>query len=276
MHFLDRFLPSRRRALAEFLAKQKPVILMGRGHSGTRVLSWICTHLGVNLGTRDDLATGDVSDTRFSNEIVAIAVQSVGVTRPDQVKPRLADRFRRAVYKYFVALGPPQTPWGWKFPETYLIGPCVATVFPEARYLHLVRDGRDLAFKSHLTDNPRRKLGRLVLKTTGSLRSPRHLQAAQSWSYQVDQFDAFRASLPPGRILDLTFEQICANPGQATARICSFLGMPMTEGCRRYLDEEIDAGKISQHRELDPALVREAEAAIAPTLRRYATGSSTM
>ena len=132
----------------------------------------------------------------------------------------------------------------------------MATVFPKARYLHLVRDGRDLAFKRHLTDNPRRRLGRLVLKTTGALQHPRHLQAALSWSYQVDQFDAFRPCLPPERILDLTFEQICATPSEATGRICSFLGVPMTEACRRYLAEEIDPRKISQHREVDPALVR--------------------
>ena len=269
MHLLDRFLPSRRRALAEFLAKQKPVIVMGRGHSGTRVLSWICTRLGIQLGTREDLRSGDVSDTRFSGEITAIAVHSLGVTRLEQVKPSLADRFRRAVHRHYRELGQPAGPWGWKFPETYLIGPCVATVFPEARYLHLVRDGRDLAFKRHLTDNPRRRLGRLVLKTAGALQRPRHLQAALSWSYQVDQFDAFRPCLPPERILDLTFEQICATPGEATGRICSFLGVPMTEACRRYLAEEIDPRKISQHREVDPALVREVEAAIAPTLRRY-------
>ena len=269
MHLLDRFLPARRKALAALLARQKPVILMGRGHSGTRVLSWICTHLGVDLGTRDDLATGDVGDTRFSSEIVAIALRSVGITRPEQVPPALADRFRRAVYRFYQGLGQPSGMWGWKFPETYLIGPCVATVFPEARYLHLVRDGRDLAFKAHLTDNPRRRLGRAVLKSVGALRRPRHLQAALSWAYQVDQFDAFRPCLAPEQVLDLTFEQICANPGDAAARICAFLGVPMTEACRRYLDEDIDPGKISQHRELDPVLVREVEAEIAPSLRRY-------
>jgi hypothetical protein len=269
MDLLDRFIPARRKALAELLARQKPVVLMGRGHSGTRVLSWICTHLDVNLGTRDDLATGDVSDTRFSDEIIAIAIRSLGITQREQVQPRLADRFRRAVARYYEELGRPTGLWGWKFPETYLIGPCVDAVFPQAQYIHMVRDGRDLAFKNHLTDNPRRRLGRLVLRANNALNVPRHLQAAKSWAYQVDLFDSFRDSLPPDRVFNVTFEHLCAHPEATAEELCQFLKIPMTDACRRYLAEEIDPTKISQHRGLEPVKVREVEAQIGPTLRRY-------
>jgi hypothetical protein len=37
------------------------------------------------------------------------------------------------------------TAWGWKLCETTLILPLLAALFPTGRYIHLVRDGRDVA-----------------------------------------------------------------------------------------------------------------------------------
>jgi hypothetical protein len=269
MRLIDLIFPAQRRTRAEFLAAQRPVVLMGRGHSGTRVLSWICTHLGVNLGTREDLVTGDVSDTRFQDEIVAVALQCLGATRPEEVKPRVMDRFGRAAFRYYTDLGRPSGLWGWKFPETYLIGPCVAAAFPRARFIHLVRDGRDLAFKQHLTDNPNRKLGRAILGANGALGEPHHLQAAVSWAFQVDRFDAFSAGLPRDRVFTITFNELCMRPADAADAVCRFLGIRMTAACRRYLEEEIDTGKLDQFRESDGGQVREVEARVGPTLRRH-------
>ena len=55
-----------------FFTSASPVVLMGRGHSGTRVLSSICGYLGVNLGADEDSKAGDVSDERFQKEIKAL------------------------------------------------------------------------------------------------------------------------------------------------------------------------------------------------------------
>jgi hypothetical protein len=254
---------------AALLAGQTPVVLMGRGHSGTRVLAWICTHLGIALGTSEDLATGDAEDEQFTEEIKAVALHDLGSKSDGKLQERALRRFQKAVAGYYERLGRPAGWWGWKFPETYLITPYIAATFPRARYLHLVRDGRDLAFKHHLTDDPRRKLGRTLLREAGALDLPHHLQAAISWAFQVDRFDAFRAHLPPAQVFDVKFEQLCEQPAEQTARLCAFLNLPLTESCRTYLRDEINTGKIRQYREADPQLVREVEQRVAPTLRRY-------
>ena len=251
------------------LAAMRPVVLLGRGHSGTRVLAWMCVHLGVTLGTSGPHIEGDPDDVAFTNKIKALAARNIDVTSPRHVRESALRRFQAAVATYYAGLGSPSGMWGWKFPETYLIAPYVARTFPLARYLHLVRDGRDLAFKSHLTDNPRHRVGRAVLRACNARGLPDHLRAAASWAYQVDRFDAFRSELPPSDVFDIRFEDLCTAPRQTAERLSAFLGVPMTDACREYAETGIDTLKVAQYREQDARLVDDVERRIAGTLRRY-------
>lgn len=268
MEFLDVLLGGNT-ARRTSLAAMRPVVLMGRGHSGTRVLAWMCVHLGVKLGTSGPHIEGDPDDVTFTNKIKALAARNLDVTSPDRVREGALRRFMSAVTAYYRGLGRPTGMWGWKFPETYLIAPYVARTFPNAKYLHLVRDGRDLAFKSHLTDNPRHRVGRAVVSACDALGLPDHLRAAASWAYQVDRFDAFRAQLPASNVMDIRFEDLCTNPRPIAERLSAFLGVPMTEACRAYAETGIDTLKVAQYQDADPRLVDEVEQRIAATLRRY-------
>ena len=268
MEFLDVLLGSNASRSAT-LAAMSPVVLLGRGHSGTRVLAWMCVHLGVKLGTSSPHVEGDPDDVTFTNKIKALAAHNLDVTSPAHVREHALRRFKAAVSKYYAGLGNPSGMWGWKFPETYLIAPYVARTFPRARYLHLVRDGRDIAFKSHLTDNPRHRVGKAVLSACHALELPDHLRAAASWAYQVDRFDAFRDHLPASSVLDMRFEDLCTSPAESAERLSAFLGAPMTDACREYVASGIDTLKVAQYREQDPRLVDEVEGRIGATLRRY-------
>ncbi len=268
MAFLDVLLGSNASRSAT-LAAMSPVVLLGRGHSGTRVLAWMCVHLGVKLGTSSPHVEGDPDDVTFTNKIKALAAHNLDVTSPADVREHALRRFKAAVSKYYAGLGNPSGMWGWKFPETYLIAPYVARTFPQARYLHLVRDGRDIAFKSHLTDNPRHRVGKAVLSACHALELPDHMRAAASWAYQVDRFDAFRDHLPASSVLDMRFEDLCTSPAESAERLSAFLGASMTDACREYVASGIDTLKVAQYGEQDPRLVDDVERRIGATLRRY-------
>lgn len=252
---------------AGFLSALQPVLLMGRGHSGTRVLSFACMHLGIQLGT--SAATGDADDRTFTRTIKKIAARNLPPCTPDTVQGKDLIRFQNAVSRYYKTIGSPQTFWGWKFPETYLIGAYVARTFPQARYIHMVRDGRDLAFKKHLTDDPKRKLGKKLLSHLNAMDMPHHLQAGLSWAFQVDQFDVFRTTLNAAQVFDLRFEDLCRQPMVCMQGLCDFLNIPMTERCERYITEQLEAGKIGQFKNEDPAKISEVADLISSTLKRY-------
>jgi len=254
------------RKRAETLARHEPLVIISRGHSGTRVLTWMCAHLGFQLGTSENKRSAD-TDKRFTNCIKKLAAHTRTLRYDDAIRPRDLRRFQSAVWNYHQRLGAPPSRWGWKFPETYLMVPLVARTFPHARFLHLVRDGRDIAFKSHLTDRTDNPVGRGILADCDALDLPHHLQAALSWEYQVRHYESIQSSLPAGRVLDLRFEDLCLNPFDTAEQVCRFLDVPMTENCRRYLASEVDAGKVAQYRNESPDQVREVEERIGSTLR---------
>lgn len=241
---------------------------MGRGHSGTRILAWICEHLGIRLDTALGKDTGDPTNLRFTRTIKKIAIRNLGLTDPAAVRDRDLRRFQRAAKRYLQGLNP-AGPWGWKFPETYLIAPIVHRAFPDARYLHLIRDGRDIAFKNHLTDDPNRELGRALLARLDALEEPHFLQAARSWAFQMQTFADFRRKVPGLRILDLTFEDLLREPVESTRKMCDFLDMPFTEEARTWIEAHVNRGKIAQYLDQAPAEIRAVEAVVGPTLLEF-------
>lgn len=264
-----KFVAAKEKLLERKLAEQSPIVLMSRGHSGTRVLAWVCTHLGINLGTSEDLATGDVSFLKFSQQIKKMATGAIGIRDRRAIKEKEFHRFLKVAAEYYEYLGEPTGPWGWKFPETYLIAPYVARTFPKVRFIHQVRNGKDLAFKQHLTDDPQRKVGKKVLEAAGAIGLPHHLQAALSWAWQVDNFDKFKQSLPADSVLDISFEELCLKPDQTIDKLCNFLKIEPTAKAKDYLKQNIKPEKVDQFKENDPQQITEVESRIAETLKRY-------
>ena len=249
----------------QILADENVIIIMGRGHSGTRIMTRICEKLGINLGATDELKSGDCASLYFTRTIKKVAIHDIDCNLTNSRKTWLQNRFNRSAYKYFHNLKP-EGMWGWKFPETYLIGPYVRKTFPKARYIHLLRDGRDLAFKNHLTDDPNRKLGKVLLDHINALDDPHHLQAAASWACQVSAWDTFANDLPENSVLDLRFEDLVNDPWPEIEKIASFLKIPITQECRDFVSEEIDTSKAAQHRENPPEKIKEVIKEIGPVL----------
>lgn len=254
--------------LSAFLEKHEPVIIMGRGHSGTRVLTYACTYLGLNLGATG-VGTGDVDDTKFTSKLKKISSKNIGAHSQDQINNRDLKSFQEAVYHFHERLGAPESNWGWKFPETYLIGPYIAKTFPKAKYIHLIRDGRDIAFKQHSTDDPKNQLGKKILTHLNAMGYESYLQSAASWEFQVDNFDKFRHTLDPNQVVDVRFEDLCASPHETMQALSEFLKLPFTDACKKYLDEKVNKNKISQYLENEPKQIQEVESLISATLKRY-------
>lgn len=109
---------------------------------------------------------------------------------------------------------------GWKFPETTLIYPWIARLFPEARYIHWVRDPRDSIIGAHLTDDLS-DFG-VPYDKTDDVR----LRRAVSWKYQRE---IVKATPPPQQTLQVRFEDFVLNQEETLARLQAFLGFPLVK-----------------------------------------------
>lgn len=254
------------RDILKALADERPVVLMGRGHSGTRVLAYAVQSLGVDLGFAMHTGRGDPDDAKFRKQL-AEAARKWNV---DDEPPERHVRALRKVFASWLLRANIGEPWGWKYPESYLLAPHIDRIFPAARFVHIVRDGRDLAFKRHRTDDPTTKLGRAVLSEIGALNNPPHVRAARSWAYQARLFRDYAARrIPRERLHGVTFENFCRDPIGETERIAAFLGLRVNDEARAFLTGYINPQKISQYRSEDPAKIAEVERAIGDTLREF-------
>lgn len=112
--------------------------------------------------------------------------------------------------------------WGDKTPIYVRSLPLLGRLFPEARFVHLVRDGRDVAL-SYLS----------VPWGPGTI-----WQAAHKWRRDVTAGRAAGAVLGPGRYLEVRYEQLVREPRPVLERVCAFAGLSFHE---EMLNHERDA-----------------------------------
>ncbi len=111
----------------------------------------------------------------------------------------------------------------------------VRAVFPDARFIHIVRDGRAVAASLVQTPWWRGYLGPEHLHV-GALppayaaeweasRRSFPLLAGLSWKAVMDAYPAARELVPPGQWLDVRFEDVLADPERRCREMLGFLGL---------------------------------------------------
>ncbi|ARE83470.1 sulfotransferase family protein [Roseovarius mucosus] len=155
---------------------------------------------------------------------------------------------RAADAESLINSGPPKVgsdqPWGWKEPNTHVFLPHLAQVFPECRYIHVVRDGLDMAFSkntwqarhwSHLFGLPQDP------NTSLALHQLRYWIAANSAA-----IDFGRAHMP-GRFLVMSYEAYCADPERHWPRLRRFLDLPDHTSLPANLLRPTTIGRSKEH-----------------------------
>lgn len=118
-----------------------------------------------------------------------------------------------------------KTIWGDKTPRYVEHIDVLARLFPEARFVHLVRDGRNVA-----------------LSYGGVPFGPKNVaKAADLWRRRVAAGITSGRALPPGRYFELRYEQVVADPASQMRVLCDFLGLPFDEGMLEYTERARDA-----------------------------------
>jgi hypothetical protein len=143
--------------------------------------------------------------------------------------PRTIDDLRRAVASlvkwsggtYFVSK---RISHNWRIPT-------LAAAFPDAHFVHLVRDGRAVAASLSEVDWwPQERLWWAGDATPDDWRasggSPWEA-AARTWTSELDQIAQGSAHLPPGRLLTVRYEDFITEPTRHLEDIARFAGMPV-------------------------------------------------
>lgn len=236
------------------LRQASPLIVIGMHRSGTRLLAGILDRLGVFMGAD---CQGDSESVTFMRINEAILHQCGAfwsepmsahfvLAQPDSVKQLAAgarETLAAELEKYTAQSGwhpgptPEETPpFGWKDPRNTFTLPVWRQVFPNARVIHIVRHGVDVAasLARRHADALRSATGESVpsaltvirdhgLGVLSSRRGWTIDEALTMWEQYVDKARLESAELGE-RALEIRFEDLVTEPERVVPTIAVFCG----------------------------------------------------
>ncbi len=107
--------------------------------------------------------------------------------------------------------------------------PVLRELWPEARIIHLIRDGRDVCLSVLNWRKAPRALGHY-----SAWSEDRVSTAAMWWRWQVRLGQESGPTAGPGRYHEIRYETLVANPAEACEALCGFLDLPPDEAMLRY------------------------------------------
>jgi hypothetical protein len=110
---------------------------------------------------------------------------------------------------------------------------CLPIIWPQARFIHLVRDPRDVARSS------------IPMGWVGNV-----WYGAEYWLQPVARWQQLRDTLPRDRWLQVRFEDLIQDPSGELTRICHFLGVEYSPAMLEYANDSTydlpDPGLVNQ------------------------------
>jgi hypothetical protein len=241
-----------------------PVVVGATGGSGTRVLARLLKSGGVFIGSdlnpyEDVLAFGLFSD-RWINVVEGI---------DGQVDPATCNTMRDELVEIlgsdFGQIPDGTKRWGWKEPRSIYLLPFFDVAMPSLRFVHFVRDGRDMAFSEN--QNQLVKHGPAILRADqGKLRKP--AKSIALWSTVNSRAADYGETVLGERYLRVRFEDLCSDPAETARAVYRFVGLPGDPGDAARA-EVAPPKTLGRWRDEKPARIRELEEIAARALTRF-------
>ena len=216
---------------------QSPIVLTGRGGSGTRMLSLLANAADIFIGNEvnasgDSIEWADLlykySIKKLENDLLNQAYHD------DELHKELLGHAR-----YYLDQGNWDgiQPWGWKLPETMFLIPQIASVFKDSIFIHLVRHPISSSIRrTHKTSRKSSPIGLAALRSAYQFAGrdldkigsdDDYLRNALTWQHQVAGISIFaRDHLPKHRYLEVRYEDLCNRPNETRQNFLKYLGLP--------------------------------------------------
>lgn len=150
-----------------------------------------------------DFLDTDLHGIKFDIEVIAQQVQELGINSIEKIIELLFN---------LNALGEGKVRWGDKTPYYVLHMPFLKTYFPEAKFIHIVRDGRDCALSMF---NRQKDFGIINI-----------YHAAKYWQQYVETGSVEGKKLGAQDYMEVRYEDLLEKPEESLRKICTFLHEP--------------------------------------------------
>lgn len=238
--------------------QRPPVAVGGTGGSGTRLVAQILQEVGYYIGDdlnpandnlwftllfkrREVVTASDDEMERLTRIFVKGMTRQTGFSEPETglINTLAAtDRdlhssvwLRQRADSLLSAVHRPVSSnlWGWKEPNTHIVMDRLPKLLPDMKYVHVVRNGLDMAFSRN--QNQLRLWGPLFLGS-GYHESPYH--SLKFWRRAHERV-LFLGARMGARFLFLNYDRLCLDPAGGIRRLLEFLEVNASEAQARHL-----------------------------------------
>jgi hypothetical protein len=193
---------------------EEPVFVIGSPRSGTSILAWsLAAHGDFWASPETDFLYWLFGRGRLKNTVDKVATRRDGgwLDRLGLEREELAEAFGLGVNALISAQSGGRR-WVDQSPLYVLAAPELAELFPGARFLHIVRDGRYVVHS-------------MLHSGFGARWATDFTTACRTWARSVKKGSRFQAAQPE-RCLAVSYEQLVADPVPGFERIHDFLHAP--------------------------------------------------
>lgn len=225
-----------------------PVFIIGNPRSGTTLLRLMLTnHRNIVIPPECGFAVWFYDKYRglvFSEQVIDLFVQDVFKARKIetwnlderglkeylvQSKVETYPQAVSAVYEFYGhSLGRTFHRWGDK--NNFYLDHIAAlfAMFPSAQFIHIVRDGRDIACSYKTLGS-----SQIVSKYAPAL--PVNIsQIAHEWAENITKIRSSFEKIPSTQVYEVRYEDLVSQPAQELQKICIFLGEPYDPAMELY------------------------------------------
>jgi hypothetical protein len=270
---------SRLAALREkYRALPSPIIIYNKSHSGSRLLARLLEESGVFMGAHQNASRDSLDIFELVHYLVVNYYPDYNARRgtlsADAVLAELIDQtFRSHLAGYDPGGG---SLWGWKLCETSYIVPVLDSLFPRAKFIHLLRDGRDVAFCDHR--GPRGPFWRKVYFNSARIKSWQSLWM-NKWTYPLCSYyfnsihwaNAVRVGRAYGstlgdRYLEVRYEDLVLDYESTAAKVIRYAGLGEQPDAVRRLAPSVRATSVHKYQRQSAKKLRCVTKVIGPDL----------
>lgn len=197
---------------------EQPVVIGGTGGSGTRVFAVTCEQAGFYMGDALNFAhDSKIFAPLLSQWVNPYLMKDTSSFQAEEMEAAL----REAIHTHRNGIGPERR-WGWKNPRIFFILPEIHKIFPQMKFIHVVRDGRDIAFSRN--QNQPNLHGAALLGSQAESQSVPD-RAITFWNNINLKVARYGETHLGDHYLRIKLEDMCLNTQPTLSRMLEFLGV---------------------------------------------------
>lgn len=249
-------------ALPRGVLELGPAVVGATGGSGTRVVARILQRAGLYIGndlneSDDPLRFGDYSSRWIDTYL------ELGRAVSASVEQAMLEDLNQVLGAHCAPLASSPVRWGWKEPRSIFLLPFYVAHLPSLRFVHVVRDGRDMALS---TNQNQLQMHADAAGIDPDLPEP--VRSIALWSWINLETAAYGERELGDRYLRIRFEDLCSDPVGVTRSLYAFLALDAYPAPAVDLVDLPET--IGRWRAAEPELLAQLEEVAGEALRTFA------